>query len=74
MSYDNLIMLCYGQSIVLSLVFGILITVGIYKLTNYLGKQKPKVKIVAKAVETPKHHPNQDRLFTDLLCGKFDIK
>ena len=71
MSYEALMIYCYVLSGILSCVLGGAITAGIFKLTK--AKRKPRLRIIAEVCE-PSRTPEQDKLFTDLLCGKFDIK
>ena len=71
MSYEALMIYCNILSVLLSGILGAVLTVGIFRLTK--AKRKPRLKIIAEVCE-PSRTPQQDKLFTDLLCGKFDIK
>lgn len=72
MSYEALMMYCYVLSVILSCVLSAAITAAIYRLTR--EKREPRLSIIAEVCEETPRTPQQDKLFTDLINGKFDIK
>ena len=75
MSYEALMIYCNIMSVLLSGVLGAVLTVGIYKLTKKakVTNKRARISVIAEVCK-PSRTPEQDKLFTDLLCGKFEIK
>lgn len=77
MSYQELLAFCYGQSIVLSAVLSAVITYVLFRITS--GKRKGRKHIIAEVVcaensDDLKTRNRRNKLMTDFLSGKFDIK